>query len=312
MTDERVTGPKSEWETERKRLIALLGGLRKTAFSVVSRQPTVAGLSGARVEVLQLLTANGTTVRAFLTGPQSTWHRQPAILYCHAHGNRYDIGARELVEGRPALLTPSYGEALAQEGIVSLCIDLRCFGLRTSETEQAAAKRHLLHGTTLFGAMLEDLAGAADVLAALDGVDGQRIGAFGLSMGATHAFWLGALDTRIKAVAHLCCFADLETLVSSGAHDLHGNYMTVPGLLARFRTGEIAGLIAPRPQLACMGLLDPLTPPDAVEQAVGDAFSGYVLAGAPDALQIVISSTTGHAETPGMRAAVLDFFAATL
>ena len=76
-------------------------------------------------------------------------------------------------------------------------------------------------------------------------------------MGATLAFWLAALDPRMKAVAHLCCFADLETLVASGAHDLHGLYMTVPGLLAVARTGEIAGLIAPRrnsPAWACKTL----------------------------------------------------------
>jgi len=37
------------------------------------------------------------------------------VLYCHAHGNRFDIGKEELVAGRPALASPPYAEALAVE-----------------------------------------------------------------------------------------------------------------------------------------------------------------------------------------------------
>ena len=35
--------------------------------------------------------------------------------------------------------------------------------------------------------------------------------------------------------------------------------MTVPNLLSEFSTAKIAGLIAPRPQLVCVGLKDKLT-----------------------------------------------------
>ena len=44
---------------------------------------------------------------------------------------------------------------------------------------------------------------------------------------------LAALDDRIKAVAHLCCFADYDTMIELGAHDGHGHYMTIPGLAGR-------------------------------------------------------------------------------
>ncbi len=131
-------------------------------------------------------------------------------------------------------------------------------------------------------------------------------------MGATLAFWLAALDPRIKAVAHLCCFADLQHLVETGAHDLHGIYLTVPGLVGRVRTGEIAGLVAPRPQLIAVGLLDPLTPPAAVEQGLADARHAYAAAARPAALETHVSPTTGHTETPAMRSAVLNFLGRTL
>ena len=200
------------------------------------------------------------------------------------------------------------GKSLAHAGIVALCIDLPSFGSRASQSESALAKDYLWHGQTLFGAMLSDLQGAIGCLETIAGIDKNRIGTMGLSMGATLAFWLGALDMRIKAVAHLCCFADLATLVKSGAHDLHGHYMTVPGLLTHFRTGEIAGLVAPRPQLACMGDADPLTPPDAIDKALIDMRSAYARAHAAHLCQALISQNTGHKEIPEMRVAVLDFF----
>jgi pimeloyl-ACP methyl ester carboxylesterase len=198
---------------------------------------------------------------------------------------------------------------LAQDGFVAFCIDLPCFGDRQTDTESALAKRYLWQGDTLFGAMLADLRGALAVLEDIDGVDRQRIGAFGISMGATLAVWLGALEPRITAVAHLCCFADLAMLIETGAHDLHGNYMTVPGLTKTLSTGAIAGLIAPRPQLACIGLLDPLTPELAATRALDDARAAYQHCGAPDAISAMISTCTGHAETPDMRAAVRGFLA---
>ena len=260
-----------------------------------------------RATRLDLLTGGSRPVRAFLTGPDGPWLQRPAIIYCHAHGGRYDIGAAELVAGRAALLVPPYGEALARIGIVALCIDLPCFGERAGERENALSKALLWQGKTLFGAMLADLFGAIDLLQGIDGVDPNRIGAMGLSMGATLAFWLGALDPRIKAVAHLCCCADLATLVEVGAHELHGHYMTVPGLLSAYRTGQIAGLVAPRPQLACVGLLDPLTPELAVRRAFDDMRAAYQAANAPEALVTVIDPASGHVETPEMRAAVLSF-----
>jgi dipeptidyl aminopeptidase/acylaminoacyl peptidase len=55
--------------------------------------------------------------------------RYPAILYCHAHGGRYEVGMRELVEGRPSLLTP-YGPLLARAGYVTLCVEMPAFGER--------------------------------------------------------------------------------------------------------------------------------------------------------------------------------------
>ena len=252
------------------------------------------------------LRIRGETVRGLLTRPARSPVPLPAVLYCHAHGARYEIGAAELVDGRPSLISP-YGPALAEAGLACLSIDMPTFGERIEPGESALSKALLWRGETLMGKMLGDLLATFDYLAARDDVDADRIAAFGLSMGATHAFFLGALEPRLNRIAHLCCYADWAALVETGAHDLHGHYMTVPGLLAATSVGEIAGMAAPMPQLICVGEQDPLTPPPAVARAFAETEAAYRAMGAYKALILVSEPQTGHVETPGMRRAVLDF-----
>ena len=166
----------------------------------------------------------------------------------------------------------------------------------------------LWYGRSLFGRMLSEQRGALAFLASRSDVDADRIAMTGISMGATLAYFLAAVDTRIAAIAHLCCYADFAALVESGAHDLHGHYLTVPGLLAETSTGEIAGLVAPRPQLICVGSDDPLTPPTAVRHAFATTANAYQSAGAVEALTLLEEEGVGHRETIDMRRAVLDFF----
>jgi dienelactone hydrolase len=295
----------------REELQALLAGGPSVGFRVARQEIVNPGWPEARAFRLALASEAG-EVRAFLTGPAGAWRGLPAVLYIHAHGNRYAVGADELLEGRPALLQPPYGRALAATGIVALSIDLPSFGARSNLSEPALAKALLWRGRTLFGQMLAELAGALRLLGGIDGVDAGRIGVMGLSMGATLSYWLAALEPRVRATAHLCCFADLETLIDSGAHDLHGPYMTVPGLVGRFSTGEIAGLVAPRPQLVCVGTDDPLTPPAALARGLEDLRAAYATFGATQHLETVVAEGGGHAETPAMRRAVLAFLAARL
>jgi dienelactone hydrolase len=247
------------------------------------------------------------TVRAFLTRPAEGGGRHPAILYAHSHGGRHEIGASELMDGRSYLLSP-FGPLLARAGYVALCMDMPTFGDRSGTEESAAAKAHIWYGTSLIGQMVSEEAAALTWLASRDDVDPERIGAFGISLGSTLSYWLAALDPRIRAVAHLCCYADYATLVELGAHDNHGIYLLVPGLLRYTSTGEIAGLVAPRPQLICLGEDDELTPPPSIERALAVTRPMYAAAGAPDALEVLLQAGVDHRETPEMHERVMTFF----
>src|SRR5690606_18492186 len=130
----------------------------------------------------------------------------------HSHGGRYDIGASELLDGREYLLDP-LGPVFARAGYVTLCIDMPVFGERANVSESFAAKALLWQGKSLFGQMLSDHAAALTYLAGRADVDAGRIGAFGISMGCMLSYWLAAMDERIAAVAHVCCFADFRTMI---------------------------------------------------------------------------------------------------
>ncbi len=228
------------------------------------------------------------------------------LLYAHAHGNRHGIGKSEVTDGRPALLDPPLGLHLAGLGYTVLCPDMPGFGDRMAEgSESALAKAALWHGRPLLGHMLDDLARAQAALASLPQVDPRRIGVLGLSMGATLAYWHAAMTESVAAVAHVCAFARIAPLIASGAHDLHGPYMTVPGLLPDHDMDDVAALVAPRPQWLGAGMRDPLTPPEAFDPAVERLAMAY--ADAPERLEVVVEPDGGHAETARMRAALTTF-----
>lgn len=289
----------------RDRLIELIG-LDEPAIALVSS--TTVEHADYAVETLTLR-IGAADVRGFLTRPLKPEGRLPAILYAHSHGGGYAIGAAELLDGREYLLDP-LGPVFARAGYVTLCIDMPVFGLRSNVTESAATKALLWMGQSLFGQMLSEEAAALTYLASRPDVDPDRIGAYGISMGSTLSYWQAAMDTRIKAVVHLCCFADQRTMIELGAHDGHGIYMMVPGLLAEADAGSIAALIAPRPQLVCIGEADSLTPPLAVARAWAELAPAYAIT--PDQLQLLSEPGIGHQETPASRAAALAFFAARL
>ncbi len=83
--------------------------------------------------------------------------------------------------------------------------------------------------------------------------------------------------------------------------------MTVPGLLPDYDMGDVAALIAPRPQFIGAGYMDPLTPQAAFEPAFARVSETY--AQNADDLKTVIEPNGGHAETTGMRAALKQFLA---
>jgi dienelactone hydrolase len=293
----------------RQELWGLLGDLpaRTTpSAKLLKREPH----HGYTLEYLELDVHGPEPVPAYLLLPDKRTQPAPGLLYLHAHGGSYKLGKEELRLGRRVL--KSYASVCAAKGIVTLAIDSWCFSGRMHEEDGQTGewdtfKLMLWKGQVLWGMMLFDELQALTYLCSRPEVDPNRIGAFGLSMGATKAWWLAALDPRIKLCVDLCCLTDYEELIKN--HQLRGHsiYYYVPSLLKHFQTHEINELMVPRPHLSLNGRQDLLTPPAGVERIRAHLQPLYARYGRQEDCRIELFDC-GHEETPEMRKLVLEWF----
>ncbi|HZC47570.1 MAG TPA: alpha/beta hydrolase [Nitrososphaeraceae archaeon] len=126
--------------------------------------------------------SEGLKVVGNLFRPQNSKEEEvslPAILVAGAM-----TGVKEQVAGQ-------YAERIAKDGYVTLVLDHRHFGESEGEPRQHEdpAKK------------LEDFKNAISFISSLKGIDRERIGACGISMGGGYMLQLAAFDRRIKAVS---------------------------------------------------------------------------------------------------------------
>ncbi|MDQ3226980.1 MAG: acetylxylan esterase, partial [Chloroflexota bacterium] len=254
-----------------------------------------------------LLDLNGIEpVPAYFVRPKERESPLPVILYNHAHGYDYILGKDELLVGREAIQQPPYADVFTRLGYAALCIDAWIFGERRGRSEGELFREMLWAGQVMWGMMVYDSLRAIDYLETRSDIDPARMGTLGLSMGSTMAWWLAALDPRVKICIDLCCLSDFEALIARRSLEAHGLYYFVPGLRKHFTSAQINALIAPRAHLSLAGICDPLTPPEGLDRIDAELQEVYAAAGAPDAWRLS-RHATGHLETAAMRAEVIGF-----
>ncbi len=289
----------------RKELYSLLGDLpdrnRKIGAKIVSTEER----PGYILEKL-VLDLNGLEpVPAYFVKPKNLTGRAPTVLYHHAHGGDYKLGKEELLKGRVQIHNPPYAELLTSMGYCALCADTWVFGERYRQ-EQDVFKEMLWNGRVLWGMMVYDSIRALDYLQTRAEVDTSRLATAGLSMGSTMAWWLAALDERVKVTIDICCLTDFQALIETKNLKGHGIYYYVPSLLKHFTTAQINALIAPRAHLSLAGNLDPLTPPAGLDRIDRELRKVYADAGHPDRWKL-FRQDVGHQETSEMRAEIVAF-----
>lgn len=293
----------------RKELWSLLGDLpwdHKPGPARLVRKEEHEGYTLERL----VLDLNGIEpVPAMLLIPHKRQQPSPGLLYIHWHGGMYDLGKEQLLRGVDA--QPAYAPVCVEKGLVTLAIDSWCFGERKSESnghqgEENAFKLMLWQGRVLYGMMMFDEFRAMDYLAGRPEVDAKRIGALGMSMGSTKAWWLAALDPRVKVCMDVCCLTDFDELIKAHGLQGHGIYYYVPSLLKHFQTAEINELIVPRLRLSVNGRRDELTPPRGVERVRDYLLPLYRKYGKESDCRIELFDCE-HVELPEMRALILQW-----
>ncbi len=296
-------------EKRRKELWLLLGDLPWNHRPGPAKLVSTEKHGGYTLERL-VLDLNGLVpVPALLLIPDKRQERSPGMLYIHWHAGMYGLGKEQLVRG--VTQQPAYAPVCAEKGIDTLAIDSWCFGERQHEAdghtgEEDAFKLMLWRGQVLYGMMLFDELRALDYLASRTEVDPERLAVFGMSMGATKAWWLAALDRRVKLCMDVCCLTDYEELIKAKSLKEHGIYYYVPSLLKHFQTAQINELIVPRPHLSVNGRFDALSPPAGVEKIRDHLLPLYRRHGAEQDCRVELFDCK-HVEIPEMRTLILEW-----
>ena len=305
----------------RQRLWQLLGDIPAPTLpqvSLISRleEPTYT------LEHFSFTNGIGDTVYGYLILPRDIDRPAPAVLYHHEHGGKYALGKDAAIRIRENGYAP--GLALADAGFVVMAIDAYGFGQRehqgpAGERESGAAtelslfKHFLWQGKTLWGMMAHDDLSALAYLRSRPEVDEDRIGAAGMSLGASRTSWVGALDESVKAVVPISQMTRYRDFADAGDLGGHGIYYFVPGVLASGLDMEhIVAVTAPRHQLILTGDSDPLSPIAGIHKVMDYARQVYREQGAADKLEIVLYESVAHAYLPAMVEATLEFFGRTL
>lgn len=276
---------------------------------------------GYTLERVAIDNGEANDISALLLIPEKRAPRAPAILWLHS--STPDKNQLITVTGGMEPL----GEAMVRAGYVVLAPDACWYGDRAEnlpggaiETYQRGdgesgrivqdryLKLNLWLGRTLWGVFVRDDQIALDYLASRPEVDPKRIGATGMSMGSTRAWWLAAVDDRVAATVGVACLTRYQNLIAHGNLRGHGLYYFSYGLLKHFDTEGVLALIAPRPFLALTGDLDYGSPVDGIhvlEEKVGHV---YRAVGAPDRFKSIVYPNEGHVYTARMRREMFAWF----
>jgi hypothetical protein len=299
-------GPNGTPSGRRRELYGLLGELPDRNRPIGGTKRGEQERDGYILETWDLDLNGIEKVPAYVARPGAVSGKLPGVLFDHSHGGGYKIGKQEFIEGRSYLQPVPYAKVLTDLGYVALCIDSWVFGERSHTTEADMFKAMLWRGQVLWGMMVYDGLRALDFLIQRPDVDASRIGTLGMSMGSTMAWWLAALDERIKVTVDINCLTDFQALLARKALSLHGLYYFVPGLLNHFTTAQINALIAPRAHLGLAGLRDKLTPLEGLDVIDRELQQVYTALGHPERWKL-LRYDVEHQETPEGRLEIIAF-----
>jgi len=205
-------------------------------------------------ETLIFTQADGLEVPAFLLLPK-TDNPRPGVMVIAGHSPGI-VATTGIFED----FHHSNGLRFAQAGYVVLAMEVRGFGyLQTLGQGEdgidfnANVAYAQAYGKPALGTTITDAAAGLNYLQTRSEVDPEQLGVVGFSSGGKAAIYLGALDTRVKAMIASGCVSSIE---ANFRFSLHGPYDGVPGLGLWLDISDCLGLMAPRPVLVHWGQND--------------------------------------------------------
>ena len=228
----------------------------------------------------------------------------PPVLVFHGHnpsvqyilGNYPDFETEMSEKARDG----NYAEQIAAAGHFVCAVEQRAFGERLTQSFDDGAStnscRHMsfyyqMLGRNLVGERCRDGMVALDLMRTRPEIRGSKVAVTGNSGGGTTSLYLGAIEESLDVVITGCYLCSFEDSIMAIRH-CECNY--VPGVAKEFEMGDIASLIAPRPQLFIQGEFDDIFPVAASRSQFGLIQQFYDTLSMTDRVQIAVHPT-GHA-----------------
>jgi hypothetical protein len=185
---------------------------------------------------------------AYLLIPHQGEQKVAAVLALPGH----NTSKEEVIGKKPSPFGVNYGLRLIKAGYCVLAPDIPFS--EDKRIEDLVALNLIMVGNNLTGMRVAYLKALLDYLSSLPFIDPERLGCVGWSMGGGLAMYLGAVDTRVKAVAISDYFGTYKGTFMR-IRQSTDNY--IPGILNFGEMADVACLIAPRPLWLENGDQDP-------------------------------------------------------
>ncbi len=245
--------------------------------------------------LIEYAVEKGERVEAYLCVPKVDRRPLPAVLVLHQTSPE-GKGEAAGITGDGSL---AFAADLAGRGYVTLAPDSITAGERIDRFGAFDTRGYYLRHPDLsaMGKMLYDARRAVDLLVHMEGVDPNRIGAVGHSLGAEVALMLAAFDERVQATVSSCGYATFEAERNRlrWARDHWFSYMPklrpvfLRGQLPHWDWGDVIRLVAPRSFYQHTAREDNIFPESHSAQAAGEAARViWQLYGQPDRLVNVL------------------------
>ena len=262
---------------------------------------------GLRFTSLRYANYMGETISAVLVRPAGTESGPlPGVVGMPGTGSSGDevIAPRMYrpVQGHGPLL--GWGRELAKRGYAVLTFSPKGTVVRRKTIDDWETETKLLapYARPQVGILADETMRASLVLADDDGVDAERIGLTGMSLGGLASWLAMSMAPWVHTAAVVCgVLGTMEQMVHHGQVERHSSAIFIPHMLRHFDHPEVvAACIAPRPFMMVAPTEDDDMPREGVDELISVVAPVYEASGHPEHFRV-------H-RPPGIHTYRLEYF----
>ncbi len=252
-------------------------------------EPTVD--EGLQFRSVSYLSSLGETVPGILCIPTGDGPLPGIVCMPGTGGSAEQLTEAEFrPEGGGSYRLMGWARELSRQGFVTLSISLKGCAGRGATTDEWNYQTKLLapYGVHKMGILVEEALKASRVLQSLPGVDTNRIGMTGMSLGGNATWYSMSCAPWLTAAVPVCGgVGSIERETHEGNHERHGSHWYIPNILRHFDHPDVvAACIAPRPLMIIGPTEDEDMPKSGVDDLIPIVEAAYESAGKPQNFKV--------------------------